>query len=483
MSRLLTAALALALSLSAAEPIRLHPRNPHCFEFRGKPVVLVTSGEHYGSVLNPAFDYRKYLDTLAADGLNYTRIFGGSYVEVPGRSFGIRRNTLAPEPGRFLAPWVRAADSGYEGGGNKFDLDRWSPEYFERYRAFLTEAGKRGIVVEITFFSSTYQEAHWKLSPFHPSNNVNNTGLTEWKKLNTLENGAILAHQERYVRKLVHEAAAFDNVIFEIQNEPWSDRGSLAGVINPYLRAPARDQYPNSIDLADSASASWQARVAEWIASEESGLPAKHLVAQCYANFGAPVRALAPGVGMVNFHYAYPVAAETNYGLNKAIGYDETGFLGSEDDPYLRQAWNFLLSGGSLFDSLDYSFSVGHEDGADTEPNGPGGGSPTLRRRLGILSRFLHSMSLPDLVRDPRVVAHASGVSARALSTPAGDYAIYLDGDGPSDLTLRLSEGQYTGEWLDIRTGAATKLPPFAAGEPLRTPEFRGGLALHLTRQ
>src|SRR5947208_3574989 len=35
-----------------AEPLALHPDNPHYFLFRGKPAVLVTSGEHYGAVLN-----------------------------------------------------------------------------------------------------------------------------------------------------------------------------------------------------------------------------------------------------------------------------------------------------------------------------------------------------------------------------------------------------------------------------------------------
>ena len=99
------------LSASAADPIRLHPKNPHYFEFRGKAVALISSAEHYGAVLNGAFDYHRYLETLSADGLNYTRIFGGSYIEIPTKSFGILRNDLAPEPGRFIAPWEAHAAS------------------------------------------------------------------------------------------------------------------------------------------------------------------------------------------------------------------------------------------------------------------------------------------------------------------------------------------------------------------------------------
>src|ERR1700693_2349084 len=44
-----------------AEPIRLNPTNPHYFLYQGKAIALVTSGEHYGSVINADFDFHKYL--------------------------------------------------------------------------------------------------------------------------------------------------------------------------------------------------------------------------------------------------------------------------------------------------------------------------------------------------------------------------------------------------------------------------------------
>src|SRR4051794_31781973 len=94
--------LSIVLPVCSSEPIRLHPKNPHYFLFRGNAIALITSGEHYGAVMNADFAYDKYLSTLQSDGLNYTRLFGGSYVESPGKSFGILRNTLAPLPGRFL---------------------------------------------------------------------------------------------------------------------------------------------------------------------------------------------------------------------------------------------------------------------------------------------------------------------------------------------------------------------------------------------
>ena len=119
--RLLVLALVLALAAAspaapaaqtaAARPIALHPDNPHYFVWRGRPTILITSAEHYGAVINLDFDYRKYLDTLAADGMNYTRVFSGAYVEPQG-AFKIERNTLAPGRGASVLRAILKAPSG-----------------------------------------------------------------------------------------------------------------------------------------------------------------------------------------------------------------------------------------------------------------------------------------------------------------------------------------------------------------------------------
>lgn len=59
----LTVFIATARSTSAVPvgPARgllsLHPDNPHYFQFRGEPAVLITSGEHYGAVINLDFSF------------------------------------------------------------------------------------------------------------------------------------------------------------------------------------------------------------------------------------------------------------------------------------------------------------------------------------------------------------------------------------------------------------------------------------------
>ena len=164
--RLLLPAL-LALSAASAQPLRLHPENPHYFLFAGQPAVLIASGEHYGAVLNGGFDYVRYLDTLHADHLNLTRTFSGSYREVPG-NFAIAANTLAPAPGKFMAPW-RQRDG-------KFDLTKWDDAYFARLKGFVTYAGRSGVVVELVLFCPLYEDSMWSASPMNIRNNVNGIG-------------------------------------------------------------------------------------------------------------------------------------------------------------------------------------------------------------------------------------------------------------------------------------------------------------------
>lgn len=456
--------------------------------FRDQPLVVVTSAEHYGAVLNPDFDYRKYLASLAAAGMNYTRIFTGSYVETP-RAFGIQRNTLAPPGDRFLPPWARSGEAGYAGGGNKFDLDRWNPAYFERLRSFVALASREAILVEVTLFCSCYREEHWRSSPFHPASNVNRTTeLADYKSLNTLDNGNLLARQEAMTRKIVRELNEYDNVIFEIQNEPWADRGVPVDCINPFLPPPARDRWPNAVEAGDRPSIEWQKRVADWIVSEESRLPAKHLIAQNYCNFRRPIPMdeIVPAASILNFHYAFPEAVTWNSGLGRVIGFDESGFAGSDDEPYRKQAWRYLLAGGGLFNSLDYSFTVGHEEGDDVEPNGPGGGSPALRRQLRVAREFIESLPFLEMQPDCGVVVRSPGVVAQAFSKPGEAYALYLAGNGEANLMLELPAGRYRADWVDTKTGAAPKSVEMdhAGGiAALRSPAFQVDIALKVVRR
>jgi hypothetical protein len=386
----------------AETPLALHAINPHYFQWRGRPTILITSGEHYGAVMNLDFDYRKYLDTLAADGMNYTRVFSGAYVEPEG-AFNITRNTLAPRPGRFVAPWPRSSQPGYANGGNKFDLARWDEAYFARLKDFIAYAAKRNVVVELTLFCPMYEEMQWTLSPMNAANNVNGIGRVVRTDVYTLDkHGGLLAVQEALTRKIVTELNGFDNLFFEICNEPY-----FGGVTIP-----------------------WQHHIADVIVGTERGLPAKHLIAQNIANNSARIVNPHPAVSIFNFHYATPPdAVAMNYALNKVIGDDETGFRGTDDTPYRTEAWDFVIAGGGLYNNLDYSFVAGQEDGTFRYPaSQPGGGNPGFRRQMKILSDFINGFDFVRMLPDDSVIKAGAprGGTARALVERGKAMAIYV---------------------------------------------------------
>ena len=203
------------------QPLSLHPQNPHYFLFRGEPAILIGSTEHYGAVMNLDFDYITYLNELAASGLNVTRTFSGAYVE-PAGAFGIKKNTMAPAPERFICPWARSKEPGYANGGNKFDLSEWDEAYFARLKDFIAEAGKRNIVVELDLFSNYYDTVQWKLSPLNILNNINRIGdFKDHKEVLSLKHSDLLNVQEKMVRKIINELKDFDNLYYEVCNEPY----------------------------------------------------------------------------------------------------------------------------------------------------------------------------------------------------------------------------------------------------------------------
>lgn len=466
---ILVSSLTPSLACAGDKPLALHPDNPHYFLFRAKPTVLLTSGEHYGAVLNRDFDYIPYLNELQKCKFNLTRTFCGSYREVPG-SFGIVDNTLAPAKGRYLCPWARSATPGANDGGNKFDLEKWDERYFARLKDFLTQAGKRGIVVELGLFCTLYDDKLWAVNPLNAANNVQGVGNVGRLQVYTLKDKALTAVQEALVRKLAAELKDFDNLYYEICNEPY-----FGGVTR-----------------------AWNDRIAAVLHDAEKSFAAPHLFAQNIANGSQKIDKPNPHVSIFNFHYATPPGTVAlNAKLNKAIADDETGFRGTGDRVYRTEGWEFFLAGGSAYSNLDYSFSCKHPDGTAKVTTSPGGGGPTLRKQLQILKEFMDGLDFVSMKPDNRVIkgghitSPVSGdppeakATARALVAPGRTYAIYVRGGTQAMLEVDMPAGKYRAEWINTKTGAVDKSQDFDhTGDikSLKSPEYREDIVLRVKR-
>lgn len=414
------------------EPIRIHPENGKLFLFRGRPRVLICATEHYGSVVNRAFDFGRYLDDAAERGQTLTRLF------LLFRELQSARNphsSLKVESPDYIAPWPRTGPGLALDGEPRFDLEQWNDEFFARLDRFLTLASERDIVVEITLFSNTYADSIWALNPLRSDNNLNGVGQVEWPDYTSLVDPVLAAKQKAYVRRVVQVTHGFDNIYYELCNEPG---GGLDGHVQP-----------TDID-------NWQREMAAMVRDEEARLGTQHLLfwSQAFAyRVGGAVQDLdasfaEPVFDAVNVHPLPDVTlGGRTYQLGRFMGKqlkleevldfcraaavlpkpcsldeDNTASLYRDEDGWTihrKRAWVAALS-GCHYDYIDFSIVAGQEAGTEQSRR-------TIRTWMQHLTAFLHSRDLVssrpgiDWLRDvpPNVLVATFG-------SPNCDYVAYL---------------------------------------------------------
>jgi hypothetical protein len=425
-------ALLLALaSVAASQPIQIHPENPKYFLFRGKPLMLVTATEHYGSVINRPFDFEKYLNDAADKKITLTRAFL-LFRELQGA-----RNPSSPckpESPDYIAPFMRTGPGNAMDGEPIYDLDRWNPEFFDRLHRFLQMASDRSIVVELTLLSNTYGDNIWALNPLRDKNNKQGIGSVEWQDYTSLKNAALVERQTAYVRKIIQETSEFDNVYYEICNEPG---GGFAGHASP----------------ADVDA--WQEHIARVVREELLRFNRKHLVAGQEAfTYGAPNR-FPQDKGfssvlfdIVNVHplpetlfagrnyqlgnfmskelHLSEIAAfcRATYSQKKPSVLDEDNAASLYRDPigwtiHRKRAWTAAMN-GTHYDYIDFSITIGSEAGTRASSVG-------IRSWMKHLSEFMTSFDFIHAEPQPAWISRQPGnLVISALAVKGKDYAAYL---------------------------------------------------------
>jgi len=432
--------IALFLALPAGAQIRLDTDNSHYFNYKNKPVILIASGEHYGAVINLDFDYKKYLATLKKIGLNHTRIFLGDYFEKDG-DFCIVKNTLNPKD-KLICPWKRSKTKGYALGGNKFDLDQWNDAYFKRLKDFLKCAEEHDVIVEVVLFFASHTIEN---SPFYYKNNSNNITIIRANQYMTLENGNLLKRQEQYCKKIVTELNTFDNVIYNIANEPWFDN----------------QEYPGFSSPTTTATKKWIERVTEWIINTEKNLPKKHILSVDYCNEGKIIpreelNSYFKNISVFNHHYdKNAMSIRLNYKtIDKVFSFNETGLMPPVTSQYRTQGWKYIFNGGALYNNLDYTFQVGFEDG--TGKSGfscdwyNGCDDPSVKYELANLLKFVNTLDFIHMKPNKQVIiVNYGNENVHPLVNVGKQYAIYFEGGNKAKLMLHIPNGKYNLKWIN----------------------------------
>ena len=474
-------------------------------QFRGKPLVMITATEHYGAVMNRPFDIERYLTDAGEKHQTLSRLFVlYRELQTPVNPY----STCKPESTDYISPYPRTGPGLAKDGLPKFNLDLWNPEFFERLHRFLAGAARRGIMVEVTLFSNTYQAEVWALNPLNPVNNINGTETIPPAEYISARAPKLFARQQALVRKVVAECNQYDNVFFELCNEP---SGDVSTGSNP--------------DAAEMDR--WQVEIAHTVRETEATLPYHHLISgqSSYATpgiFSKEGLSLTPGfkelpVDIVNVHTFNNVTHEgVRYDIGdfmagklrlkglrdlflatakerKSLNLDEdnaasrlTDLTGWTIDR--KRAWTTILSGGH-YDVIDFTIQNRLETGTVEDQR-------YLRSWMKYLSTFAHSLDLVHARPLPFVVTRTpSHITASVLAVEGRDYAIYLadarEADEPGlgeairgDITLSLPDGRWKVTMLNPMTGKTSRRPSINGGETrLKLPEFHHDVAFRVRRE
>jgi hypothetical protein len=468
-----------------AQAIKLNPANPHYYLYKGKPTILITSAEHYGSVINKEFDYVTYLDSLKSYRLNYTRIYAGAMFETVGKY--IVGNPLGPAPRNLVVPWVRSNVPGYIYGGNKFDLDKWDPAYFERLKDFVAKAGERGVVVEVCFFNAQYSDT-WPISPLNAENNIQGVGKCSYQDVQTLKHANLVQRESDYVRKLTRELNAYDNVILEMCDE-----------------APDIGDPPTPL----SDAGAWVSHLVDVAWDAERDLPQKHLIgAQVEGPVGGPLDLSGnPKVSVIINQYVWQAGFQMGgmkgldfeYDHNKSVEFNETDwyplwYKGDKIADSRVEAWEFIVGGGGSFNHLNGRYMA-------SDPAGNTPDNEQIRSALRSLSNFMASFDFLKMSPDKSFVVGGvpAGAFCRGISEPGKQYALYhhhsklksgatdsywvQPGDYAEDIELELPGGTYKADWVDPATGAvitSEKFTHYGGSRIMTTPKHAVDIALRI---
>jgi len=484
---------------AATAPIHIHPENSKIFEFRGKPRVLICATEHYGAVMNRPFRFERYLADAAEKSQTLTRLF------ILFRELQSAQNpysTCKPESPDYIAPFKRVGPDSALDGQLRYDLSQWNPEFFSRLHRFLSLASDYGIVVEVVLLSNTYAPQIWALNPLNTKNNINDVEEINWPEYMTMRHSKMFGWQQAVVKKVVQETNKYDNIFYEICNEPG---GGLSGANNP------------STEEVDQ----WLTALAEVVRRTEAPLANKHLIVGQQAFHWQPWEQLSDKafsdffVEVVNIHplpnttyrgKAYDMGQFMSkqlklrqlrdyclavYPEQKPLNLDEDNVASQYKDYdgwtiHRKRAWVTLFS-GAHYDYIDFSIIPYCETGTPESRK-------CIRTWMKHLSEYIHSVDLVKAKPMPQIIKQQpENVLACVFAVPGKDYNIYLADERELEnenagepikgrIVLELAQGRYRTAAYSPATGLYSPWTTISGGPntTISLPVFKHDIVIRI---
>ncbi len=417
----LTGVVLISTVSGAADPIRVYTENPHYWQYKGQPVVLIG-----GSVEDNLFQIPNL-----AEQLDLLKSVGGNYV----------RNTMSARDEGNLWPF-RKLESG------KYDLDQWEPEYWKRFERFLRLTAQRDIIVQIEIWATfDYYRDVWGVNPFNPKNNI--TYTAEQSQLPTVVNShptrhannffwsipkernqqTVLKYQQKFVDKILSYTLESPNVLYCMDNET-SVTPQWGWYWSAYIRKQAKDRsvHVETTEMWDR----WNLASAQHNPTFDH--PDIYSFVDISQNNHQKGQQHWDNAQKQRKRIARQVRPLNNV---KIYGADANRFGRSRDG--LERFWRNIF--GGLASARFH------------RPDAGNGLNQTAQAHLKSMSMLLEKFDIfnaqPDA--DSERLRQRSPNEAYLISVPGQSYAVYFPNGGDVELLIPLQDrGDYTIQWLDV---------------------------------
>lgn len=437
-------------------PLQVSTTNPRYFtNYSGKAVYL--TGMHTWNNLvemkrvqdEKEFDYDNYLDLLEAYNHNFFRLWAWDL---------LTWNTTGNRDSRsgilniYPQPYQRIGAGNALDGKPKFDLSQYNPEYFERLKLRIQLAEERNIYVAVMLFEGwgiQFSPEGYQNHPYHPSNNINELGLSESDSLRleiyTLKHDKVTRLQEAYVKKVIETVNEFDNVLYEISNEN-----------NP-------------------VSTEWQYHMINFIKETEAEMGNSHPVGMTFQYrggsnqdlFNSPADWISP-----NAAGGYQDNPPLNDGIKVII--PDTDHMGGiwGTRPWV---WKSFFRGlNPIFMDIYYRNVLEKNIKLITE------WPEEVRVAMGQTRVFAEKIDLINSIPDRKLSS-----TEYCISVPGKEYLVYLPDTNKVSINLQDDPGEFTCQWFNTISGVSIKGETITGGKPveLETPFFTAETIVHLVKK
>lgn len=390
------AGLALALILAIAiprsiaadtnGPLKIYPANPISFaDKNNQPVWLTGISVCCTDAKANGWPWVTHavIDDLAAHGGNWVHIRLGPFnsEEKPDRQ------------GRSFEAYAKA--------GEKYDLDRWNPEFWNNLESLIDYAQRKNVYVEIDLIDawvlehSTASHDTRKLSPWNKENNLNGFDDGTCSTLTT----APKQHHINWLKKVVEVTDRFDNVLYQVGNE--------------------------TFDCGGQVSQAWEDGVAAIVKNElsERGFGPRLISTNSQK---ASIESL-DAIDTINYHVAEAIDIKSG----KPSGINEYNTAAHTSDSFTRVLWQ------SFTRHTFFHYWRGGDD--QTEYT-------VTMDRIKIFMDFIEQTAFGDY----RVL------ESNLTGIPNQEYLYYDDNGGSADVNLSsaASSTTFSVTWLNPRSGA-----------------------------